>query len=121
MIKKLRRRCIIREYDFNNIIMKKDPNRLLYDSYQFEPFTKLKLEQESMWHTLKDIQSPAQWLIENPPRSNIRRLQEYLYDKRYVEWATWYDHNGFVIIQARKNAPQTRLGWFTAIKDLSRD
>lgn len=121
MIKKLRRRCIIREYDFNNIIMKKDPNRLLYDSYQFEPFTRVSLDQEAMWHTLKDTKNPAQWLIENPPRSNIRRLQEYLYDKRYIDWDCWFDHKGYVLIQSRKNAPQSKLGWFTATKDLSRD
>ena len=79
----LRRRCIIREYDYNIIVNKKDPNRVIYDSYSFEPITKLKLDQETMWHTLKDKKNSLPWLIENPPRSNIRRLQDYLYNKRF--------------------------------------
>lgn len=110
----LRRRCIIREYDFNKIL-KKDPDRILYDTYEFEPFTKLKLEQETMWHTLKGT-TVSNWLIENPPRSNLRRLQDSLYDKRYLDWDCWFTADGYILIQARKNAPQTKLGWATMTK-----
>lgn len=105
----LKRRCIIREYDFKNIL-KKDPDRILYDTYEFVPFTKLRLEQEAMWHAIKGVMV-RDWIIENPPRSNLRRLQESLYDKRYLSWDSWFDNDGYVVIQARKNAPQTRLGW----------
>lgn len=111
----LRRRCIIREYDFNKIL-KKDPDRILYDTYEFEPFTKLKLEQEAMWHTLKDT-LVNNWLIENPPRSNLRRLQDSLYNKRYLEWETWFTADGFILIQGKKNGPQSKLGWATMTKN----
>lgn len=110
----LRRRCIIREYDFNKIL-KKDPERILYDIYEFEPFTKLKLEQEAMWHTLKGSYVNT-WLIENPPRSNLRRLQDSLYNKRYLEWDTWFTADGFILIQGKKNGPQSKLGWATMKK-----
>ena len=110
----LRRRCIIREYDFNKIL-KKDPDHILYDTYEFEPFTKLRLEQEVMWNTLKDV-AVNNWLIENPPRSNLRRLQDSLYDKRYLNWDCWFTADGYILIQARKNAPQTKLGWATMTK-----
>jgi hypothetical protein len=119
MKRTLRRRCIIREYDFNKIL-KKDPDRLLYDSYEFEPFTKLKLEQEAMWHTLKGTNT-NNWLIENPPISNLRRLQDSLYDKKYLDWDCWHTSEGFVLIQSRKNAPQTRLGWATMTKNFTNE
>lgn len=116
MKKILRRRCIIRQYDFLKV-KARDPHNILYDSYEFTPFTKIKLDQDAMWYTLKGKKDPAQWLIENPPRSNIRRLQEYLYDKRYLDWYSWYDDEGDVCIQARKNTPISYLGWATFIKE----
>lgn len=115
----LRRRCIIREYDFNKIL-KKDPDRILYDTYEFEPFTKLRLEQQSMWHTLKGV-NVRDWIIENPPRSNLRRLQDSLYDKRYLDWDCWFTADGYILIQARKNAPQTKLGWAIMTKDFTNE
>lgn len=114
MKRTLRRRCIIREYDFNKIL-KKDPTRILYDIYEFEPFTKLKLEQEAMWHTLKGS-LVHNWLIENPPRSNLRRLQDSLYNKRYLEWDCWFTADGYILIQGKKNGPQSKLGWATMTK-----
>jgi len=119
MNRTLRRRCIIREYDFDKIL-KKDPDRILYDTYEFVPFTKLKLEQADMWYTLKGVMV-RDWIIDNPPRSNLRRLQDSLYDKRYLIWNTWFTLDGYVIIQARTNAPQSKLGWAVMTKDLTNE
>lgn len=119
MNRTLRRRCIIREYDFDKIL-KKDPDRILYDTYEFVPFTKLKLEQDDMWYTLKGVMV-RDWIIDNPPRSNLRRLQDSLYDKRYLNWDSWFTLDGYVIIQARKNAPQSKLGWAIMTKDFTNE
>lgn len=110
MKKILKRRVIIREYDFLKI-MKRDTLSILYDTYKFIPFTRDVIDKELMWAELKGKILSASWDMDEPPRSNIRKLQDYLYNKTYLDWDIWYDENGYVSIQARKNTPISYLGW----------
>jgi len=112
MKKILRRRCIIRQYDFLKV-KAKDPSNLLYDSYEFNPFTKTSLDQEMMWSELKGkpLQNEARWWDSMPPKSYISRMRDSLYDESYLNWIIWYDEDGYICIRARRNTPESFLGW----------
>ncbi len=116
MKKILRRRCIIRQYDFLKV-KARDPHNLLYDTYNFEPFTKTSLDQEIMWAELSGKKLNYKWDEHIPPRKFIRALSDSLYNKSYLDWNIWYDDDGYICVQARKNTPESFLGWATFIKE----
>jgi hypothetical protein len=114
--KKLNRRCIIREYDFNKI---KYQLSLWYDNSNFTPLSLRGLEQELIFRRLKGqefkrivygdpdkvIHVPNLWLC---------YMKDYLYNADYHKWNVTVDTEddiGELWIQYRKNTPISRLGW----------
>ncbi len=110
MKKILRRKCIIRQYDFLKV-KARDPLNLLYDTYDFTPFTKRSLDQEMMWADLSGKELNRRWWDAEPPKVYISGFRDYLYDTNYLNWNIWYDDSEYICIQARKNTPESFLGW----------
>ncbi len=123
-IRTLRRKVIIREYDFNKVrdqaigLVGFAALDSLYDRAEFVPFTKDYLGQEYLMRLLGDKtkkglarpdQHPANWLFD---------MRDYLYSPKYIQYHPEYDDDGFIYVQARKNTPRTRLGWGVFEKDL---
>ncbi len=123
-IRTLRRKVIIREYDFNKVrdqaigLVGFAALDSLYDRAEFVPFTKDSLGQEYLMRLLGDKtkkglarpdQHPANWLFD---------MRDYLYSPKYIQYHPEYDDDGFIYVQARKNTPRTRLGWGVFEKDL---
>ncbi len=122
-MKKLHRRIIIRQYDYDKMVDRALSG--LYHSATFTPITLSELEQEHLVRVLSNTQS--EYLAQVPkrrawnhtddekyyryPRNFLWQMQEYLYDKNYVDWFSDYDEAGYLWIQARKNTPRTLLGW----------
>jgi hypothetical protein len=124
MIRVLRRKVIIREYDFNKV---RDQAigpvgfveiGSLYDRAEFIPFTKDSLGQDYLMKLLGDKtkkglarpdQHPANWLFD---------MKDYLYSPKYIQYHPEYGDDGFIYVQARKNTPRTRIGWGLFEKDL---
>jgi hypothetical protein len=118
----LRRRVIIREYDFNKV---RDQalfpvSSSIYDRAEFVPLNKDNLEKIKLAEILRgktgfltelntDLKNPALLLY---------NLKDYLYNPRYFEWNVDIDEDGFICVQARKNTPRSRIGWGVFEKDL---
>ncbi len=110
-MKQLRRRIIIRQYDFHRI---QGGARQLYDSVNFEPITLNEIEQEHLFRVLNGTKLPEPAYGEyHYPRNYLYAMQNYLYDKNYVDWFSKYDEDGYMYIQSRRNAPESMLGWAT--------
>jgi len=120
MKKQLRRRVIIREYDYNKVVDRALPS--LYHKANFVPITLKELEQEHLLMVLSE--HPSQKLPmrrrykgDDPcyqyPKNYLWEMQDILYNKSYVDWFSEYDKDGYMWIQARKNTPRTLLGWGT--------
>lgn len=114
--KKLRRRCIIREYDFKKM---RNQATLWYDTATFEPLTVRKIEAEIILRTLKGgdeskfrfrdadkvYERPSAWLY---------FMKDYLYDQNYYKWNVTVDPDGEeqqIYVQYRRNTPISRIGW----------
>ncbi len=125
-MKKLKRQIIIRQYDYDKMISRALPS--LYHRAEFTPITLTELEQEHLMKVLSD--DNPQYRNQRPkgkprwkdsrdeeyyqyPRNFLWYMQDYLYDKNYVDWFSDYDEDGYMWIQARKNTPRTLLGWGT--------
>jgi hypothetical protein len=120
--KTLRRRVLIRKYDFEKKLAPK--SRGLYDRVEFTPITKLAVEQDYMWAILNNQ------LIEEygPAPFDPADLQTFMFNKktrgqlyysRYLEYqAYWHPENGNAIVHSRKNQPGSVLGWAVLEKDL---
>ena len=120
----LRRRVIIREYDFNKI--KNDALGLhydghaLYDRVEFTPLSQDTLEKLQLQEILKGKQTTlteVKWNL-TIPAVLLYKLKDYLYDERYYDWEVNTDDDGYLCVQARKNTPKTRIGWGVFEKDL---
>lgn len=122
-IRTLRRKVIIREYDFAKVAHQAThryyDGMALYDRVSFLPLNQENLEKLKVAEilrgksTLKDIR----W--ENPmPSRLVAQLKDYLYDTRYYDWRVTIDEEGYICVQARKNTPRSRLGWGVFEKDL---
>ncbi len=120
----LRRRVIIREYDFNKI--KNDAIGLhydghsLYDRVEFTPLSQDTLEKLQLQEILKGKHTPlteVKWNL-TIPAVLLYQLKDYLYDERYYDWEVNTDEDGYLCVQARKNTPKTRIGWGVFEKDL---
>lgn len=111
-MKHLRRRVIIREYDFLKI---RSHARKLWDSVEFEPITLKELEHEHLLKVLAGVSLPkaaagGEYIY---PRTYLYEMRNYLYDENYVGWFSKYDEDGYMYIQSKKNAPESMLGWAT--------
>ena len=120
-IRTLRRKVIIREYDFEKVKYQAFlpiGAVTLYDRAEFNPFTKDTLTRDYLMKILGDKtkkglarpdQHPANWLYD---------MKDFLYSDKYINYHPEYDEDGYVWVQARKNTPKTRLGWAVFEKDL---
>ena len=126
-IRTLRRKVIIREYDFNKVrdqafapLACMGILDTLYDRAEFIPLNQDNLEKlkvveilKGKHSTLKDIR----WENTMPSRL-VAQFKDYLYNTRYYDWQVTIDEEGFICVQARKNTPKSRLGWGIFEKDL---
>lgn len=118
----LRRKIIIREYDFNKVKTKalghKDRYGTLYDRATFVPLTKDGLEKEYMIYLLKRDEtsktSPMdEWKPTDYPSTFLWHMRKRLYDEDYARWNIRFDDEGYILIRYNKITPETRLGWGT--------
>ena len=114
----LRRRVIIREYDFAAM---QGQALELYDRTSWIPLDYDALEKLKLVEILKGKCNPLTDILPDlsHPGLMIYQLRDYLYDNRYYEWHIDLDDNGYLCVQARKNTPKTRLGWGVFEKDLT--
>lgn len=131
MKRTLRRKVIIREYDFNKVRdqafapldrfgIPMGMRNGLYDRAEFIPLNQDNLEKlkvveilKGKHSTLKDIR----WENTMPSRL-VAQFKDYLYNTRYYDWQVTIDEEGYLCVQARKNTPKSRLGWGVFEKDL---
>ena len=123
-IRILRRKVIIREYDFEKV--KREafmPVGLgsIYDRAEFTPLDQEALEKLKLVVILKGKQHDpllfADW-NNNIPAMLLYNLKDYLYNQKYYEWNVSLDNEGYVCVQARKNTPKSRIGYAVFEKDL---
>lgn len=125
-LRTLRRKVIIREYDFNKVaadaIGAHFDGQSLYDRVSFLPLNEENLEKLKVVEILQGKEHTplikSDW-NNNVPAMMLYQLRDYLYDKRYYDWRVSIDDQGFICVQARKNTPKTRLGWGVFEKDLA--
>lgn len=109
--KLLKRRVIIRQYDYLKI---QNRARQVYDRTDFEPITLKELEHEHLLKVLSGARLPKPMYGEYYyPRNYLYEMANYLYDKNYVDWFSKYDADGYMYIQSKRNAPESMLGWAT--------
>lgn len=121
MNKILKRKVIIREYDYQKIKKQvqsynKKNKDTLYDSVTFIPITKDSLEKDYIIYLLtkkenekisfQDPFRPTEY-----PLSYLRHMQNKLYDKEYINWKVRYDEDGYIVIRYNDRTPETMLGW----------
>ena len=119
--KLLRRRCIIREYDYVSVAREAREliaGQPLYDRVSFEPITRDSLEKQSLLLLLKDNHRWHDYVPSCYPINTLVLFRDYLYNSRYLTWTATYDQEGQMWIQSRVNTPRTRLGWGVFEKDL---
>lgn len=127
-IRTLRRRVIIREYDFKRVrdqafapLAMMGSFETLYDRAEFTPITQDNLEKLKLVEILrgKTTKLSEVELDLAKPRLLVAELKDYLYDNRYYNWQVTTDEDGYLCVQARKNTPKSRLGWAVFEKDLT--
>ena len=110
MKKLLRRRCLIREYDYKRLSVTG-----LYHRHTFEPITRKSLEQENLVNVLKegtvnDWRNPYESL--DQPRHVLWKMKDWLYNERYLKYSTVaYNEQGEIWIRYNQSKPSSRLGW----------
>lgn len=120
MLKTMRRRVLIREYDYVRMVKRAVPE--LYDTAEFEPITKHSIEQEKMWSTLQSKR--VLWLYEGKGiRQIFHGMRDYLYSERYLRWNPIWDNDNYLCVQSRHDYPPSRMGWgiFTVTYDTDPD
>jgi len=119
----LRRRVIIREYDYTRLERQALGlffGHTLYDRANFTPLTRDSLEKAAVVLALK---GDPKWHKFSPPLYPVHFLglfKDFLYDQDYLKWTVTWDEQGSMWVQARKNTPRTRLGWAVLEKDMGR-
>ena len=110
----LRRRILIREYDYKKIYNKASN---LYDRVTFDPISIKELEQKHIMDLIKHPRelSPP-WHLENPLTILLWHNKLLMYNTHYVDWKV-AEENGYITLQVRKNTPVSLLGWATFEKD----
>ncbi len=124
----LKRRVIIREYDYKKVeaqvlapLNTMGLTETLYDRVSFMPLNQEALEKLKVMEILKGKKSSP--LLETEydltrPASLVYDLKDYLYDERYYTWRVFTDADGYLCVRSRANTPASRLGWATFEKDL---
>ena len=116
-MKPIRRRVLIREYDYQKMITNSYggivyDGMMLYNKSEFEPLTKTRIEQEQTWATLASKRQV--WQYAGRGVSHIfYGMKDYLYNPRYMEWKSTWDEDEYLCVQARVNTPKSRIGWAT--------
>jgi hypothetical protein len=125
-IRTLRRKVIIREYDYNKVRDQALGGLIfdgvaLYDRAEFTPLNQEALEKLKVVEILRGKKNTpileADLDLKMPARL-VQQLKDYLYDDRYYQWSVTTDENGYLCVQARKNTPKSCLGWAVFEKDL---
>jgi hypothetical protein len=116
----LRRRCIIRETDFEKVKRQAFIPlgvHVLYDRADWQPITRESLERDMIIKGLRGQRMPrgGSWLI---PEDYLLYAQDSLYNVKYARWNPGYDPEGYLVVQPRRNLPTIRLGWGVFEKDL---
>ena len=122
-IRTLKRKVIIREYDFDRVRAEAFAVvgvNSIYDRAEFHPLRMDDLEKQKVVDILKGKETPLSYIDMNMehPSLTVRQLKDYLYDDRYYNWNVTFDDEGYVCVQARKNTPKSRLGWGVFEKDI---
>lgn len=127
MLKVLRRKVIIREYDYIKLVeqammpVKAGNDYVLYDRASFLPLSQDTLEKLKISEILKGKHSPLVEVSLNlkQPALLLYNLKDHLYNQKYFEWNVDLDEEGYICVQSRKNTPRSRLGWAVFEKDLT--
>lgn len=123
-IRTLRRKVIIREYDFEKVKAEAigpigfGHINSLYDRASFTPFTKELLGQEYLMKILGDKTKKSLSRPDQHPANWLWDMKDQLYNPSYIQYHPEYDDDGFIYVQARRNTPRTKLGWGVFEKDL---
>ena len=120
-IKILRRKVIIRKYDFDKV--KHTAQTLsLYDRMSFMPLNQDNLEKLKLQEILRGKTGPMTSVVFDlkMPALLVAQLKDYLYNNQYYNWKITVDEEGYLCVQSRKNTPVTRLGWGIFEKDIER-
>ncbi len=126
-IRTLRRKVIIREYDFEKVRQQAFAplacmgiTDSLYDRAEFTAINQENLEKLKVLEILKGKQSKLSEieLDLKRPAILVAHLRDYLYNNKYYIWNVTVDEEGYVCVQARKNTPKSRLGWAVFEKDI---
>lgn len=127
-MKVLRRKIIIREYDFNKIKTKAtakiDRYDTLYDRATFTPINKDDLEKEYLIFLLtkdeNDVTSNPMnsWKPTEFPSSYLWHMKKNLYNEDYARWDCRFDEESYLLVRYNKVTPETKLGWGIFEKDL---
>lgn len=116
----LRRKVIMREYDYTNVY-KQAIETSLYDRGSFLPLNKENLEKLKMIDLLKGKDTPISDLSCDltSPASLLYSLRDYLYSVKYYQWTVKVNEDGFVCVQPRKNISESVVGWAVFEKDIT--
>ena len=124
-VRTLRRKVIIREYDFERVkgeAFAPTGIHTLYDRAEFVPLNQEAIEKLKVVDILKGKNHTpileTKWNTKIPGLL-LRDLKDYLYDERYAMWRVTIDLDGYLCVQARKNTPLSRIGWGVFEKDLT--
>jgi hypothetical protein len=119
----IKRRVIIREYDYERV--KREafmPIGLgsIYDRTHITLLNQDGLEKIKLEQILRGRTNPFTVIdTENTkPYQLLCGLRDYLYNSKYLDWHVTEDAEGYICVQARKNTPKSRLGYAVFEKDL---
>ncbi len=127
-VRTLRRKVIIREYDFNKVrdqafapLSITGQLSALYDRAEFTPISQETLEKLKVLEILKGKKSTPLLKADldlKKPALLVLHLRDYLYSDKYYQWRVTVDDDGYVCVQARSNTPKSRLGRAVFEKDI---
>jgi hypothetical protein len=117
----LKRKVLIREYDYKKVAHDSLMDReygVLYDRASFTPVTLDDIEKHQIIELLKG-KTETLWRDLERPALSLYNVKDFLYDPRYYDWQVTFDEEGYLCVQARKNTPKSRIGWGIFEKDLT--
>jgi hypothetical protein len=118
MKKTLRRRVLIRKYDYERKLLPQSHG--LYDRVEFTPITQKSIEQDLIWSILKGQSIDTNEDFTNlGSYINLQRHNGLTYNPRYIDYSCYWDpFNGNAIMYSRADRPSSVLGWAVLEKDL---
>lgn len=113
-MKKIRRRVLIREYDYRKIISNNYGGIIfdgmtLYTRSEFTPLTRDAVEKEVVWQNLSG--GRQHWQYRHHEWQMFDGMKDYLFNSRYMQWKIFWDEEDYLCVQARSNTPCSRIGW----------